>query len=213
MSITPPRTQTTALAASRGQKERPRMTGSPWLTRRRPRAGGPGVLLAGALAIAALTFTGGGAVAGAATVSGSPGTTSAQVAPAAHPRSRNLCQRPAAADRVVITRNSPSARPRSLTVTAVRQVRSLARAVCALPRLPAGVNCPAIAAGSHRLIFTAGRRKFSDVTVQDVGCKLVTGLKTIREADKPGFWKLIRKLMHQNQAGSGHKATRGTAAP
>jgi hypothetical protein len=196
-----------------GQKERSRMAGSPRLTRHRLRAGGPGVLLAGALAAAALTVTAGGAVAGAATVSGPVGTRSAQVTSAKHAFSRNLCRRPAAADRVVIARYSPSARPRSVTVTSMRQVRSAARAVCALPRLPAGANCPAIAAGFHRLTFTAGRRKFSAVTVQDVGCKLATGLKTMRQADKPRFWKLIRKLMRENPAGSGHEAARGAVAP
>lgn len=151
------------------------------------------MLLAGALAVAALTFT--GAVAGAATVSGPAGTASAQPAPATHSSSRNLCRRSASADRVVITRKTPSARPRSVTVAGVRRVRSLARAVCALPRLPVGTQCPAIAAGFHRLVFTAGRRKFSAVTVQNAGCQLVTGLKTVRQADKPHFWKLIKNLM------------------
>jgi hypothetical protein len=211
--MAPPRTQTTPLAASRGQKERARMAGSPRLTGRRLRAVGPGVLLAGALAAAALTFTGGGAVAGAATVSGPVGTRSAQVTSAKHALSRDLCRRPAAADRVVITRYSPSARPRSVTVTGVRQVRSLTRAVCALPRLPAGANCPALAAGFHRLTFTAGRRKFSAVYVQDVGCRLVTGLKTVRRADQPRFWKLIRKLMRENPAGSGHQPAHWVVAP
>jgi hypothetical protein len=153
------------------------------------------VLLAGALAVTALTFTGGGAIAGAATASGPAGTTSAQPAPTTHSSSRSLCRRPAAADRVVITRKMPSGRARSVKVTGVRRVRSLARAVCALPRLPVGTQCPAIAAGFHRLVFTAGRRKFSAVTVQNAGCQLVTGLKTVRQADKPHFWKVIRNLM------------------
>lgn len=159
------------------------------------------MLLATALAVAALTFTAGGAMAGAATVSKPVGAASAQFRPATQASHPNLCRRPAAADRVVITRRSPSARPRSVTVTGVRRVRSLARAVCGLPRLPVGTQCPAIAAGSHRLTFTAGRRKFSAVTVQDVGCQLVTGLRTVRQADQPHFWKLIRNLMRQNRAG------------
>jgi hypothetical protein len=151
-------------------------------------------VLAGGLAAAALTVTGGGA-AGAATAHGPVGATHGQFASATHHHSRNLCRRPIEADRVVITRHTPSAPARSVTVTGVRRVRSLARAVCALPRLPVGTQCPAIAGGSHRLIFAAGRRKFSAVTVQDVGCKLVTGVKNVRQADRPGFWKLIKKLM------------------
>jgi hypothetical protein len=154
------------------------------------------LMVAGALAVTALTVTGGGAVAGAATASGSVRAESAQPASAAHAASRSLCRRPAAAGRVVITRTRPGARTRSVTVSQARRTRSLARAVCALPKLPAGTQCPDIAAGFHRLTFVAGHRKLAVVTIQNAGCRLVTGLRTVRQADKAHFWKMIRKLMH-----------------
>lgn len=156
--------------------------------------------MAGTLAVAAFIFTGGGAVAGAATVTGgwvhgSP----AHVASATRASSRGLCARPAGAGRVLISRSRPGTRTRSVTITRARWTRSLARAVCALPRLPAGAQCPDIAAGSHRLTFMAGHRKLAVVTIQNAGCRLVTGLKAVRQADRAHFWKMIRKLM-QNRS-------------
>jgi hypothetical protein len=157
------------------------------------------LFMASMLAVAALTFTGGGAIAGAATASRPVWATSNQLTSAIPAVSRHLCRRPGAADRVVITRRTPGDRPRSADVTRALEARSLARAVCALPRLPLGIQCPAIAAGSHRLTFLAGHRKLIVVTVQNVGCNLVTGLRAVRQADKPHFWKLMRRLMRQNR--------------
>jgi hypothetical protein len=158
------------------------------------------LLMPSMLAVAALTLTAGGAVAGAATVSGPVTAASAPPTSATTAASRHLCRRPAAADRVVITRTTPGDRPRSANVTRAREARSLARAVCALPRLPLGTQCPAIAAGVHRLTFLAGHRKLTVITIQDAGCNLVTGLRTVRQADKPRFWKLMRRLMRHKRA-------------
>jgi hypothetical protein len=156
-------------------------------------------LLAVPLAVAGLVLAGGGTAA-AATVSKSASAVPAQVTSARHVRASRLCRRPSATARVSITRTIPSRRPRSVRVTRAPKVRSLARALCALPGLPAGTECPAIASGSYRLTFTAGRVALPAVTIQDSGCQLVVGLAKVRQADKPHFWKLVKQLMVKRAA-------------
>jgi hypothetical protein len=53
-------------------------------------------------------------------------------------------------------------------------------ALCALPPMPAGQHCAAAAAGSVRLVFAAGTRSFPPVTVQESGCRSVTGMGATR---------------------------------
>jgi len=170
----------------------------------RARLGGrprwPGGLLASTLAAAALVLAGGGTAA-AATVSQSASAVPAQFTSARHATASRLCRHPSATDRVSITRSIPSRRPRSVRVTRAPGVRSLARALCALPGLPAGTECPAIASGSYRLAFRARRAALPAVTIQDSGCRLVAGLATVRQADKPHFWKLVKQMMVKRAAG------------
>ena len=89
----------------------------------------------------------------------------------------SLCADRPSADRVVVSR---TASPRQVTLTASAQVQAMAAALCALPALPAGQHCDAAAAGSIRLIFAAGNQSFPPVTVQESGCRSVTGLGTTR---------------------------------
>jgi hypothetical protein len=89
----------------------------------------------------------------------------------------SLCTDRPAADRVVVSR-TPS--PRQVMVSGATQVRAMVAALCALPPLSAGQPCPATSAGSVRLTFAAGTQSFSPVTVQESGCRSVTGLGTTR---------------------------------
>jgi hypothetical protein len=53
-------------------------------------------------------------------------------------------------------------------------------ALCALPAMPPGQHCPAASAGSVRLVFAAGEQSFPPVSVQESGCRGVTGLGATR---------------------------------
>jgi hypothetical protein len=53
-------------------------------------------------------------------------------------------------------------------------------ALCALPPMPAGQHCVAASAGSVRLVFAAGQRRFPPVTVRESGCRGVTGMGATR---------------------------------
>jgi hypothetical protein len=91
--------------------------------------------------------------------------------------SLSLCADGQSADRVVVSR---TASPRQVTLTGATQVRAMVAALCALPAMPAGQHCPAASAGSVRLLFAAGAQSFPPVTVQESGCRSVTGLGTTR---------------------------------
>jgi hypothetical protein len=93
------------------------------------------------------------------------------------PAAGSLCTGRQSADRVVVSR---TAAPRRVTLTGAIQVQAMAAALCALPPQPAGQHCPAASAGSVRLLFAAGAQSFPPVTVQESGCRSVTGLGTTR---------------------------------
>jgi len=59
-------------------------------------------------------------------------------------------------------------------------VRAMVAALCALPPLPSGQHCLAAAARTVRLVFAAGRQSFPPVTVQESGCRSVTGIGPTR---------------------------------
>jgi hypothetical protein len=103
----------------------------------------------------------------------SASTTSAAGAPAGG----SLCADGRGADRVVVSR---TASPRQVTLTGTTQVRALVAALCALPPMPSGHACPVTAGGSVRLVFAAGSRSFPPVTVQESGCRSVTGMGATR---------------------------------
>jgi hypothetical protein len=89
----------------------------------------------------------------------------------------SLCTGRQSADRVVVSR---TAAPRRVTLTGATQVQAMVAALCALPPQPAGQHCPAASAGSVRLLFAAGAQSFPAVTVQESGCRSVTGLGATR---------------------------------
>jgi hypothetical protein len=80
-------------------------------------------------------------------------------------------------------------------VTSAPRSRALARAVCDLPALPRRpVNCPALFAGVYQLTFTADGRQLPAVTIQEAGCRVVTGAGAVRTAaGRPAFWALLTK--------------------
>ena len=102
---------------------------------------------------------------------------STPAAAAGLPAAGSLCASRQSADRVVVSR-TPS--PRQVTLTGATQVRAMVAALCALPSLPARQHCPAASAGSVRLMFAAGAQSFPPVTVQQSGCRSVTGLGATR---------------------------------
>jgi hypothetical protein len=93
------------------------------------------------------------------------------------PAGATLCADGHRADRVVVSR---TASPRQVTLTGTTQVRTMVAALCALPPLPAGHACPVTSGGSVRLVFAAGPQSFPPVTVQESGCRSVTGIGATR---------------------------------
>jgi hypothetical protein len=84
--------------------------------------------------------------------------------------------------------------PGEVTVSSPAQARAVARALCALPAMPAGVvNCPAMFAGTtYQLNFTLAGRRLPTVTIEATGCQTVTGVGPVRRADtSPGFWRVL----------------------
>jgi len=83
--------------------------------------------------------------------------------------------------------------PARVTVTGAHRSQAVARALCALPEMPAGTfSCPSDWGISYRLIFTAGDSKLALVTIDATGCQGVTGLDPARwTARSPAFWSLL----------------------
>jgi hypothetical protein len=121
----------------------------------------------------------GSASAGSAGHPASAGASSskAPAAAAGTPAAGSLCADGQSADRVVV---SQTASPRHITLTGATQVQAMVAALCALPPLPAGQHCAAASAGSVRLVFAAGTQSFPPVTVQESGCRSVTGMGATR---------------------------------
>ncbi len=113
----------------------------------------------------------------ASAASASASSASAPAAAAGTLAAGSLCTGRQSADRVVVSR---TAAPRRVTLTGAIQVQAMAAALCALPPLPAGQHCPAASAASLRLLFAAGAQSFPAVTVQESGCRSVTGLGATR---------------------------------
>lgn len=104
-----------------------------------------------------------------------PASTSPSRAPAAAagtPASGSLCADDQGVDRVEVSRTSSS---REVTLNGATQVRALATALCALPLTPSGQSCTAASGGSVRLVFADGAQGFPPVSIQESGCRGVTG--------------------------------------
>jgi hypothetical protein len=113
-------------------------------------------------------------------------------------RSVSLCPAAAHVDRVVIRRvhGNPAVRisfPARVVVAARSRARQAARAVCALPPMPAGMfSCPADLGVLYRLSFTADGKTLRPVTLDAGGCQVVTGLGRVRWAARsPHFWRAL----------------------
>ncbi len=88
--------------------------------------------------------------------------------------------------------------PPRVIVTNVAAARSVAEAVCALPRMPEGIkNCPMELLGtSYQLTFTAAGRALPLVTAEATGCEQVTGAGPVRQAtSSTGFWQALGRAM------------------
>ena len=82
--------------------------------------------------------------------------------------------------------------PRGITITDAAQVRALAAALCALPRMPRGLQCPADFGGMSRLVFASGGREFPAVRIQLSGCRAVAGIGPTRSWSRsPRFGQLL----------------------
>ena len=87
------------------------------------------------------------------------GTGHSQATATAPPAGAPLCTGTATVDQVVMRLTDPQSAgilPRRLAITAPPRAAALAAALCALPRMPGGMRCPAALAGALRLQFTAG---------------------------------------------------------
>ena len=142
----------------------------------------PAVLatLGAAIAVLGLAACGSAASGG----SGSPA--------AATPAGVPLCAGTAKVDQVVmrLTASRPvEILPRAITITAAPRAAALAAALCALPRMPRGLRCPAAPGGALRLEFAAGGRSYQPVLIRDSGCASVTGVGPVRQwawSSRPG---------------------------
>lgn len=135
-----------------------------------------------------------------------PGSDSGSVAAPA------LCGSVAGLDRLVVSRADASAKnhvhfafPGVVTVTDVAAVRGVARALCALPKIPrTSFACPADWGVTYQLVFSARGRAFPLVHADATGCQMVTGLGGARwTARSPQFWKTLGRAMglaHPGQA-------------
>ena len=89
--------------------------------------------------------------------------------------------------------------PPRVIITNVAAARSVAGAVCALPRMPKGiVNCPMepLLGTSYQLTFTAAGRALPFVTAEATGCEQVTGAGPVRQAaSAAGFWQALGRAM------------------
>jgi hypothetical protein len=83
-------------------------------------------------------------------------------------------------------------------VRSTRRMRQVQRALCALPKPPAGVyNCPVDLGISYRLRYHAARGVLPAVIADATGCQVVTGLgKSARwAAETPRFWRALGRAI------------------
>ena len=110
-------------------------------------------------------------------------------------------------DRLTIDRLNPLHQnfrfvaPAQITITDARRAQTVARALCALPRVGHGVySCPADWGIRYRLRFAARHHWFQPITIAASGCRTVTGLGPVRLISGVfGFWGVLGKA-----AGLGH---------
>jgi hypothetical protein len=149
-----------------------------------------------AAAGAVLGVTGCGSVNGTTTTghAGRPGSTPAATA-------GGLCAAASKVDSLTVIRHDAIPRnhlrfrfPPRVT-TSRPQAQAVARAVCALPRMPRGtMACPADWGVSYRLEFATAGRRFGVVTVDASGCQPVSGAGPMRWLVRThGFWTVLER--------------------
>jgi len=115
-----------------------------------------------------------------------------------------LCSSVAGLDRLVVGRADALAKnqfrfafPDVVTVTDATALRRVARALCALPKMPrTGLHCPADWGISYQLTFASRSHTFPVVHAEATGCQKVTGLGGARwTARSPQFWKTLGEAM------------------
>jgi hypothetical protein len=110
-----------------------------------------------------------------------------------------LCAATQKVDRVVASPPTSHLRevlPRGVTITDTPRVRALAAALCALPPVPPGVQCPADFGGVSQLVFSAGGHEFLPVRIRLSGCRDVTGVGPTRSWSRsPGFGQLLTRTV------------------
>jgi len=115
------------------------------------------------------------------------------------PAGAPLCAAAQTVDRVVASLPAShfgGTQPPAITITDAPRVRALAAALCALPAMPPGVQCPADFGGVSRLVFTAGARDFQPVRIQLSGCRAVAGIGPTRSWSRsPRFGQLLTRTV------------------
>ena len=139
-----------------------------------------------------------GASSASSATSGSSATSASSATPSATavgtPPAQSLCTAGQGADRVVLTRTVPR---RQVTLSGATQVQAMLTALCALPTTPSGQqHCLVVSADSVRLVFAAGEQNFPPVTVQEVGCRGITGLGATRSwSPSSAFGRLLSEAV------------------
>ena len=127
------------------------------------------------------------------TASASASSSSPPTAAAGTPAAQSLCATGQGADRVVISRTVPR---RQVTLSGATQVQAMVAALCALPAMAPGQHCPAAYADSVRLVFATGEQSFPPVSVQESGCRGVTGLGATRSwATSSAFGRMLSEAV------------------
>jgi hypothetical protein len=153
-----------------------------------------GLAACGSVAAGSASAGGTGQTAPASASSSTEPAAAGSSAAAGTPAGGSLCASGQGADRVVLTRTVPR---RQVTLSGATQVQAMLTALCALPAVPSGQqHCLVVSADSVRLVFTAGAQTFPTVTVQEVGCRGITGLGTTRSwSPSSAFGRLLSEAV------------------
>jgi hypothetical protein len=136
---------------------------------------------------------------GAVIVLAACGSTAGPAAVASAPAGMPLCAAAQKVDRLVASLPAShlgETPPRGITITDTPRVRALAAALCALPPMPPGLQCPADFGGVFRLVFAAGGHDFHPVRIQLSGCRAVAGIGPTRSWSRsPRFGQLLTRTV------------------
>lgn len=115
-----------------------------------------------------------------------------------------LCQSISTLDRLDISRSDafPQNQMRfsfssKVAVANPTSVRKVAKALCALPKMPrSSINCPADFGITYHLEFFTGDREFPKIMVDSTGCASVDGIGPLRWVEQsPDFWHTLGVAM------------------